>query len=60
MAQGERAPPAADGTLRQLQSGRHNLLVMGVSPRPGQTLAFGAVAATLLARSERSLLYVAS
>ena len=51
---------AADAILRQLQTGKHNLLVMGVSPRPGQTLAFGAVAATLLARSERSILFVAS
>jgi Kef-type K+ transport system membrane component KefB/nucleotide-binding universal stress UspA family protein len=51
---------AADAILRQLQTGKHNLLVMGVSPRPGQTLAFGAVAATLLARSERSILYVSS
>jgi len=51
---------AADAILRELQTGKHNLLVMGVSPRAGPTLSFGAVAATLLARSERSILYVAS
>jgi hypothetical protein len=43
-----------------LQTGEHNLLVMGVSPRPGASLSYGAVAATLLARAERSLLFVAS
>jgi len=51
---------AADAILRQLQSGNYNLLVMGVSPRPGPSLAFGAVAAALLGRSERSILYVVS
>jgi Kef-type K+ transport system membrane component KefB/nucleotide-binding universal stress UspA family protein len=50
----------ADSILRQLQTGEHNLLVMGVSPRPGASLSYGAVAATLLARAERSLLFVAS
>jgi nucleotide-binding universal stress UspA family protein len=57
---GQAETTAADAILRQLQTGKHNLLVMGVSPRPGQTLSFGAVAATLLARSERSILYVAT
>jgi Kef-type K+ transport system membrane component KefB/nucleotide-binding universal stress UspA family protein len=51
---------AADAILRELQTGRYNLVVMGVSPRPGPTLSYGAVAAALLARSERSLLFVAS
>jgi Kef-type K+ transport system membrane component KefB/nucleotide-binding universal stress UspA family protein len=51
---------AADAILRELQIGDYNLLVMGVSPRPGPTLSYGAVAATLLARAERSILYVAS
>jgi nucleotide-binding universal stress UspA family protein len=51
---------AADAILRELQTGRHNLVVMGVSPRPGPTLSYGAVAPALLARSERSLLFVAS
>lgn len=50
----------AEAILRQLQAGKHNLVVMGVSPRPGATLAFGAVPAAILARSERSILFVAS
>jgi nucleotide-binding universal stress UspA family protein len=57
---GQSATTAADAIMRQLQTGKHNLLVMGVSPRPGATLEFGAVAAALLARSERSILFVAS
>ena len=35
-------------------------LLLGVSPRPGDTLDFGGVPAAILARSERSLLFVAS
>jgi len=50
----------AQAILRQLRAGRHNLLVMGVSPRPGATLSFGAVAAAVLAQSERSVLFVSS
>jgi nucleotide-binding universal stress UspA family protein len=33
---------------------------MGVSPRPGEGLSFGNVAAAVLARSERSVLFVSS
>jgi K+:H+ antiporter len=51
---------AADGILRQVRANRHNLIVMGVSPRPGETLFFGAATATILDRSERSILIVAS
>jgi Kef-type K+ transport system membrane component KefB/nucleotide-binding universal stress UspA family protein len=51
---------AADAILRELQTGKQNLVVMGVSPRPGASLSYGAVAATLLARAERSLLIVAT
>jgi len=50
----------AQAILRQLRAGRHNLLVMGVSSRPGATLSFGAVAAAVLAQSERSVLFVSS
>ena len=46
--------------LRQLKSANHNLLVMGVSPRPGAQLSFGPVAATLLAQAECSILFVVS
>src|SRR5712691_8268700 len=50
----------AQAILRQLRAGRHNLLVMGVSSRPGATLSFGAFAAAVLAQSERSVLFASS
>jgi Kef-type K+ transport system membrane component KefB/nucleotide-binding universal stress UspA family protein len=53
-------PDPAEAILQQLNAGKHNLVVMGVSPRPGGTLEFGGVPAAILARSERSLLFVAS
>jgi len=49
-----------EAILRQLEIGGHNLLVMGVSPRPGDELFFGEVPAELLARAECSVLFVAS
>jgi len=49
-----------EAILRQLEVGRHNLLVMGVSPRPGDQLFFGEVPAELLERAECSVLFVAS
>ncbi|MGP0091338.1 MAG: cation:proton antiporter [Xanthobacteraceae bacterium] len=51
---------AEDAILRQARTGKHNLVVFGVSRRPGQTLSFGPVAAALLESSERSLIFVAS
>ena len=51
---------AEDAILQQLRSGEHNLVVMGVSPRPGTTLFFGDAAAAVLRRSHRSILLVAS
>ena len=51
---------AEESVLRRLRAGNHNLLVMGVSPRPGESLAFGHVAAAVLARSEHSILFVSS
>jgi hypothetical protein len=51
---------AEDAILRQLEPGDHNLVVMGVVPRPGTTLSFGDAAAAILERSERSILFVAS
>jgi Kef-type K+ transport system membrane component KefB/nucleotide-binding universal stress UspA family protein len=51
---------AEDAILQQLRSGEHNLVVMGVSPRPGTTLFFGDAAAVVLRRSHRSILLVAS
>ena len=48
----------ADAIRRQLAAGRHNLLVLGVSPRPGDTLFFGQVAAELVEKAECSLFLV--
>jgi Kef-type K+ transport system membrane component KefB/nucleotide-binding universal stress UspA family protein len=48
-----------DAILRQLKIGGHNLLVMGVSPRPGEQLFFGRVPAELLDQAECSVLFVA-
>jgi Kef-type K+ transport system membrane component KefB/nucleotide-binding universal stress UspA family protein len=45
--------------LRQIESGRHSLLVMGVSPRPGRQLFLGDVAAEVLPRAKCSILLVA-
>ena len=49
-----------ESILRRLRAGGHNLLVMGVSPRPGESLSFGQVAAAILARAEHSILFVSS
>jgi Kef-type K+ transport system membrane component KefB/nucleotide-binding universal stress UspA family protein len=46
--------------LRQLTIGNHNLVVMGVTRRPGAALFFGNVAAAVLERSDRSILLVSS
>jgi len=50
----------AEAILRQAKIGNHNLIVMGVSPRPGGTLFFGGVPAGILDQSEHSILFVAS
>jgi K+:H+ antiporter len=49
-----------EAILRQLEVGGHNLLVMGVSPRPGDELFFGEVPAELLERAGCSVLFLAS
>jgi len=46
--------------LREIGAGRHDVLVMGVSPRPGDPLNFGDVAASLLERAECSLVFLAA
>jgi Kef-type K+ transport system membrane component KefB/nucleotide-binding universal stress UspA family protein len=51
---------AEEAILRQLKIGEHNLIVMGVSPRPGATLFFGDAPAAVLKQSHRSILLVAS
>jgi len=50
---------AADAILRQPRRGRHDLIVLGVSRRPGKTLSFGELATALLESSDRSLMFVA-
>lgn len=55
-----RRAAAEDAILRQLRAGNHNLVVMGVSPRPGTPLFFGHVPATILDRSDSSILFVSS
>jgi Kef-type K+ transport system membrane component KefB len=49
-----------EAILRQLEVGSHNLLVIGVSPRPGEQLFFGQVPAELLERAKCSIVFIAS
>jgi Kef-type K+ transport system membrane component KefB/nucleotide-binding universal stress UspA family protein len=49
-----------DAILRQAAAGRHTLIVMGVNRRPGDTLFFGDVAAAVLEKSARSVLFISS
>ena len=46
--------------IREIRGGHYDLLVMGVSPRPGEQLFFGEVPAELLERAPCSLVFVAS
>ena len=46
--------------LQELANGDYNLLVLGVTQRPGITLALGATAREVLARSTQSVLLHAS
>jgi Kef-type K+ transport system membrane component KefB/nucleotide-binding universal stress UspA family protein len=50
----------ADAILRQAGASRNTLIVMGVNRRPGEMLFFGDVAAAILERSQRSILFVTS
>jgi Kef-type K+ transport system membrane component KefB/nucleotide-binding universal stress UspA family protein len=50
----------ADAILRQAGASRNTLIVMGVNRRPGETLFFGDVAAEILERSQRSILFLSS
>jgi nucleotide-binding universal stress UspA family protein len=47
-----------DAILRQLRGGKHNLIIMGVSPGPGTTLSLGNVPAAVLERCNHSMLFV--
>jgi nucleotide-binding universal stress UspA family protein len=48
----------ADAILVQLERDDIDVLVLGVNPRPGEHLAFGSLAATLVKRTPCSLLFV--
>jgi Kef-type K+ transport system membrane component KefB/nucleotide-binding universal stress UspA family protein len=50
---------AENAIIREIRGGHYDLLVMGVSPRPGEQLFFGEVPADLLERAPCSLLFVA-
>jgi K+:H+ antiporter len=51
---------AETAILREIGAGRHDLVVMGVSQRPGDPLNFGDVASVLLERAECSLVFLAA
>lgn len=48
----------ADAILKEIDSGRYSLLVMGVSPRPGHQLFLGEVAAEILQGAKCSMVFV--
>ena len=52
--------PASDLILREIRSGRYDLTVLGVSPRPGEQLFFGDIAAMLLRDAPSSLVFLSS
>jgi Kef-type K+ transport system membrane component KefB/nucleotide-binding universal stress UspA family protein len=55
-----RNPEPEEAILRQMKLGGHDLIVMGVSPRPGPNLFFGDVPAAILERADRSVVFVAN
>ena len=52
--------PAGELILREIHSGRYDLTVLGVSPRPGEQLFFGDIAAMLLRDAPSSLVFLSS
>jgi Kef-type K+ transport system membrane component KefB/nucleotide-binding universal stress UspA family protein len=51
---------AENAIIREVRGSHYDLLIMGVSPRPGDELFFGEVPADLLKRAPCSLLFLAS
>lgn len=49
-----------DAILKAVERGGYDLIVLGVSRRPGETLFFGNTAAAVLERCETAILFVAS
>jgi nucleotide-binding universal stress UspA family protein len=54
----KRSAAVAETILREAAATRHTLIVMGVNRRPGDALFFGDMAAMILERSARSILFV--
>jgi nucleotide-binding universal stress UspA family protein len=52
--------PADDAILKEGRHGKYDLVILGVTRRPGKTLHFGNTAAAVLERSDLSILFVAS
>ncbi|HVY58647.1 MAG TPA: cation:proton antiporter [Xanthobacteraceae bacterium] len=52
--------PPEEAVFREAKRGDHNLIVMGVSRRPGEELFFGEAAMILLQNDELSVLFVAN
>ena len=51
---------ADDAVLKEARRGKCDLIILGVTRRPGETLTFGGMADKLLANSSMSILFVAS
>jgi nucleotide-binding universal stress UspA family protein len=49
-----------EAILREAKRGSYDLVVLGVTRRPGDTLFFGNMAAALLERCDTAILFVAS
>jgi Kef-type K+ transport system membrane component KefB/nucleotide-binding universal stress UspA family protein len=47
-----------DAILREARQGGHDVILLGVSRRPGERLSFGELAAALLESSDRSLIFL--
>ena len=54
----KRSASVAETILRESATTRHTLIVLGVNRRPGDALFFGDMAAAILERSARSILFV--
>ena len=50
---------AEDAILRAVERGKHDLVIMGVSRRPGEALSFGHIADSLIKDAPCSLVFVA-
>jgi nucleotide-binding universal stress UspA family protein len=51
---------ADDAILKEAGRGKYDLIILGVTRRPGETLSFGNMAAAVLENSDMSILFVAS